>query len=150
MPVTSVTEILLHAERFEDVLAEYYRELCRETPHEGVQLLTDYMSRHRKRLRTELEKLDPEELRRICAMPVHYQPEAADGRCLTGVTLSSEATAAEVLDAAVTFDQCLVKLYRQAAQQAGDGRVRELFESLIRSEERDEVELKKIKAMNYF
>jgi ferritin-like protein len=108
------------------------------------------MSRHRKRLRAELEKLDPKELRRICAMPIHYQPDAADCRCFSRVTLPSDATAAQVLDAAVTFDQCLVNLYRQAAQQTGDGSVRELFESLIRSEERDEVELKKIKAMNYF
>jgi hypothetical protein len=150
VPVTSVTEILLHAERFEDVLAEYYRVISRETPHDGVQLLADYMSRHRKRLRAELEKLDPEELRRICSMPIHYQPDAAGRRCFSRVTLSPDATAAQVLDAAVTFDQCLVTLYRQTAQQAGDGSVRELFESLIRSEERDEVELKKIKAMNYF
>jgi len=55
-----------------------------------------------------------------------------------------------VLDAAVTFDECLVRLYRQAARQSADAEVRALFEGLIRAEQRDEIELKKIKAMDYF
>jgi hypothetical protein len=50
----------------------------------------------------------------------------------------------------VTFDQCLVNLFRQAARQDIDEEARELFEGLIRMEERDEIELKKIKAMDYF
>ncbi len=55
-----------------------------------------------------------------------------------------------VLDAAVILDECLVRLYRQVLQQPVDEEIRELFESLVRAEQRDEIELKKIKAMDYF
>ena len=60
------------------------------------------------------------------------------------------ATAADVLDMAVTFDECLVRLYRQVLRQELDEEVTAVFESLLHAEERDEIELKKIKAMDYF
>ncbi len=43
-----------------------------------------------------------------------------------------------------------MKLYRQVLQQPVDDEIKELFESLVRAEQRDEIELKKIKAMDYF
>ncbi len=81
---------------------------------------------------------------------MHYEPQAADCRCFESVELAPDASAAQVLDAAVTFDECLIKFYRQVVQQPVDEDVRELFEGLIHSEERDEIELMKIKAMDYF
>ena len=57
---------------------------------------------------------------------------------------------AALLDVAVILDECPVSLYRQVLPQPVDEEIREFFESLVRSEERDEIELKKIKAMDYF
>ena len=150
MPVVTVADVLRHAEQFERMLADYYRHLAEETPREGVRLLTDYMSRHRARLTGALARLDPDQVRRIREEPIRYEPQAADCRCFEGVDLPAEATAGQVLDIAVTLDECLVRLYRQAARQSADLEVRALFESLIRAEQRDEIELKKIKAMDYF
>lgn len=150
MPVITVADVVHHAEAFERMLADYYRQVAGATQREGVRLLTDYMSRHRVRLREELARLDPEAVRRVLATPIRYEPQAADCRCFEGVNLPPEATAAEVLDAAIRFDECLINLYRQAERQATDPEVQGLFQGLIRTEERDEIELKKIKAMDYF
>lgn len=150
MAVITVADVLRRAEEFEGMLADYYARLSERATREGVQLLADYMSRHRVRIAERLDRLAPEQVRRICCTPLRYEPQAADCRCFDGVDLPSDATAAQVLDVAVTFDGCLIKLYQQAVQQPVDQEVRELFEGLIRSEERDEIELKKIKAMDYF
>jgi hypothetical protein len=150
MSVVTVADVLLHAERFERLLADYYRCVAAGTAREGVRLLTDYMSRHRVRLTEKLADLDADLVGRIAIEPIRYRPQAADCRCFEGVELPPEATAAQVLDAAVQFDECLVSLYRQAARQTNHPESRALFESLIRAEERDEIELKKIKAMDYF
>jgi rubrerythrin len=150
MAVITIADVLRRAEEFEGRLAAYYKRLSEHTTREGVQMLTDYMSRHRVRIGERLDKLSPDEVRRICSTPLRYEPQAADCRCFEGIDLPPDATSAQVLDTAVTLDECLVNLYRQVVQQPVDEEVRELFESLIRTEERDEIELKKIKAMDYF
>jgi hypothetical protein len=64
--------------------------------------------------------------------------------------LPPDPVAGEVLDAAVSFDECLVQMYHSAAEQPVSQDIKDFFESLIRNMEQDEIELKKIKAMDYF
>lgn len=150
MAVVTVAEIMLHADAFERLLAEFYEKVSEKTQRDGVRLLTDYMSRHRRRIAEVLAKLSPEQLSRVLTTPLRYDPEVADCRCFDDKELSPDATTSQVLDAAVELDGCLIRLYRQSARQAGDMELRELFESLVRAEWRDQIELKKIKAMDYF
>ena len=94
----------------------------------------------------QLEKLAHE-----LSIPVRYEPQAIDRHCLMLAQLGPDATAVEVLETAITLNECLVRLYRQTLQQCEDDQeARDVLESLIRSEERDEIELNKIKAMDYF
>lgn len=150
MAVVTIGEVLEHAENFERMLADYYRNVAGRSVREGVRLLADYISRHRVRIESELGELSPEQVRRIRSAPLCYEPQAADCRCFSGMELPDDASASDVLDTAVTFDECLIRLYRQVLQQPVDREVRELFESLVACEQRDEVELKKVKAMDYF
>ena len=150
MAVITIEDTLKHAERFEAMLADFYGEISEHSRREGVRLLTGYMSRHRIRIAEALDKLSPEQVHRICSAPLRYEPQAADCRCFERIKLPDDATSASVLDAAVFFDECLVSLYRQVIQQPVDEEIRELFESLVRAEQRDEIQLKKIKAMDYF
>lgn len=152
MAVTSVTvgDVLEHARKFEDALANYYKSVSRKAVKAGVVMLTDYMSRHRRRINDFLGKRSPAEMRRIRSVPLPFDPEAADCKCLDRVDIAEDDAASHVLDVAITLDECLVRLYRQAGDQAHDPEVRELFQSLLRAEERDEIQLKKIKATDYF
>ena len=150
MAVITIRDVLDHAEQFEQALVEFYAKLAEGSPREGVRLLTDYMSRHRKRIGEALDKLSPEQMDQITSAPLRYEPKAADCRCFDLIQLPDDAAASQVLDAAVLLDECLVRLYRQVLQQPLEEEARELFESLVRSEQRDEIELKKIKAMDYF
>ena len=117
MGVVTVAEVLKHAEEFERLLMEYYRALASRTTRDGVRLLTDYMSRHRRRIQGALSRFSPEQVRRIASCPLKYEPQAADCRCFEGLDLPTDAPASAVLDAAVRFDECLIRLYRQVVQQ---------------------------------
>lgn len=150
MAKITVADVLEHAKRFEDMLANYYADISSHTMRDGVRMLADYMSRHRRRITDFLGKMDPDEKRRIKRIPLPFDPEAADCHCFEGKEISSEAPASEVLDRAVELDQCLVDLYRQVAEEVTDQEAKELFEKLLQAEERDEVRLKRIKAMDYF
>ena len=150
MAIITIKDVLDHAERFEQMLADYYTSFAHRASRDGVRLLVDYMGRHRKRIAQVLEELSPEHVQRICSEPLRYEPQAADRRCFEGIDLPDGASAADVLDVAVRLDECLAKLYRQVLQQPVDEEVREFFESLLHAEEGDEIELKKIKALDYF
>lgn len=153
MGVVTIAEVLKHVEEFERMLAEFYAKLSKQSAREGVRLLTDYMSRHRRRTHIALFKLPVEkveEIHRICHTPLHYEPQGADRHCFDGIKLTPNATASEVLDAAIEFDECLIRFYKQVLQQPLDQHIKTLFESLILKEQDDEIELKKIKAMHYF
>ena len=153
MGVVTIAEVLRHVEKFEGILADFYANLSHQTTREGVRLLTDYMSRHRRRTHIALFKLPVkkvEEIYRICHTPLRYEPHGADRHCFEGIELPPDATAAEVLDIAIKFDECMVQFYRQVVRQPVDQEIKQLFESLIQMEQYDEIELKKIKAMDYF
>ena len=150
MAVITVADVLKHAEEFEQMLAEYYENLAEHATKEGVRLLAEYIGRHRVRMNAALEKLAPEQMHRIRNTPLRYEPHAADCRCFQGMELPPNATGAQVVDVAVTFDECLVRLYRQVVRQPVDREVSDFFESLIQSEQSDEIQLKKIKAADYF
>ena len=150
MAVVTIAQVLACAEDFERMLAEFYANTSHQSTKEGVRLLADYMGRHRVRTHEALSKLPLKNLNRIYKTPLRYEPHAANCHCFEGVELGPEATSAEVLDAAIRFDECLVQLYRQVVRQPVDREINELFESLIRMEQDDEIQLKKIKAMDYF
>ena len=59
--------------------------------------------------------------------------------------LPAEPSASEVLDAAVQFDDCLVKMYHSVADQPVSQEIKDFFEYQIHDMETDEIQLKKLK-----
>ena len=55
MAVTTIEDVLKHAEDFEQMLAEYYAGLSAHTTRDGVRILTDYMSRHCVRIQQAVQ-----------------------------------------------------------------------------------------------
>ncbi len=150
MLAITLGEILGHVEHFEQLLEDYYANLSHKTTHEGVRLLTDYMSRHSLRIHELLEKVPLDTRKVICSTPIPYMPELPGKNSIKQVHLPADPTAGEVLDAAIQFDDCLVKMYRSVADQPVSQDIKDFFDYLIRDIETDEIQLKKIKAMDYF
>ena len=150
MAVITVADVLKTVEDFESRLVEYYADISKSTTSEGVHLLADYMGRHRRRLSAALERVPEAKRERISGCHLRYEPVRPSCSCFEDRKLSSDSPASAILDLAVDVDECLIGLYRQVLQQDLDPEVRELFEALLHCEEWDEVELKKIKAMDYF
>lgn len=72
--------------------------------------MTDYMSRHRQRTLEALAKLTTKQIHHICRIPLRYDPQGGAGRyCFEGVDLPPDATATEVLDVAIEFDEHLIR-----------------------------------------
>ena len=150
MRVVTIGQVLEHVEEFEDLLEEFYDVHSHENPHEGVRLLTDYMSRHSHHIRSFLNDIPLDQRNHLLTFPISYEPHVPGCHCFEEIDLSPDADASHVLDAAVLLDECLVQLYRQILHHPVEQHVKEFFEGMIRTLEKDEVQLKKIKAMDYF
>lgn len=150
MAKVSVEDVLEHARKFEGELAAYFKNIADNTTRDGVRLIADYMSRHRLRMEGALRDMPAEQRKRLTRIMLPFDPEAADCHCFEGLQLTPDSTASDVLDAAIQLDACLISLFKQAMNETVDPAARDLFESLVRSEERDAVRLKKMKALDYF
>lgn len=149
----TIAEVLKHVEEFENMLADFYEKLSHDTAREGVRLLADYMSRHRRRTHKALFELpidSVERIRRICHTRLPYEPQGLGRHCFSRAELPSDATIEEVLDIAIEFDEHLIQFYQQVVQQPVDQEIKMLFENLIQWEQCDQQKLAKIKAAPYF
>lgn len=146
MVAITISEILAHVEDFERMLAAYYANLSEQTDQTAVCLVTDYISRHRYRTIEALSKLPPAQLRHTRDVRLRYRPHLPGPECFDEIQISPEASVEEVCRAAVRFNQYLIRMYRQIARQPIERHIRELFENLIRLEEKDELTMKKIQA----
>ena len=151
MAIVSVGDVLDKAGQFEEDLEAYYARIRDETQDNGVKLLTYYFSRHRRHLETALSGCDPAALRRVRGVllkhSVGFRP-GAEHPALGDIPC--DETARELLEAAIRHDEDLVSLYKRILEQPVTREAKELFESLIRVEERDIVMMKKMMAMDYF
>jgi hypothetical protein len=150
MRAITIGQVLGHIEEFEDLLSNFYEKVSQESSHEGVRLLTEYMSRHSHHMKDLLSKMPEEKVARIIKVPLSYQPHIPDCHCFEEIDVTPDSKAADVLNAAVLLDECLMQLYRQVVRQPVEEQIREIFEELIQIIEQDEIQMKKIKAMNYF
>ena len=150
MSITTIAEVLEHVDEFERMLADFYAKVVQASTRDGVRLLTDYMSRHRQRTLKALAKLPDKQMQNICRTPMKYELRGADRSCFEEINLPEDATAAEILDAAIEFDEHLIQFYRQVLKQPVNKEIKEIFEGLVRFEQQDQIELKKIKALDYF
>jgi rubrerythrin len=150
MRATSIAEIIAHAEKFEQDLVEFYQGISDHTNHEGVRMVADYIARHTRHINDMLNDLTEEERQHICSIPLSYKPAIPGKQCFELIELTDDAKADDVLEAAISFDECLLGMYRCVARQDSERDVKEFFEELIQTLERDQVGLKMIKAENYF
>jgi len=146
----TIAEVFERVDEFEQMLAAFYANLSRQTTREGVRILMDYIGRHRQRTLEELAKLPAGQMQDVYRITLRYEPQGLGKHCFEEIEISPAAAAEDVLDAVIEFDEYLIRFYRQVLQQPVDQKVKELFQSLIRKEQDDEIEMKKIKAMSYF
>jgi hypothetical protein len=151
MSIVTFGELLDRAAEFERRLERTYAALRDESRDGGVRLLTYYLSRHRAHLRQALDSLGPGQVERVRSIRLKYdvpfRPEVDFGLMSAP---PGEVKARQLLEAAVSYDERLVSLYRGIIDQPLRDEARAFLEALVRLEEKDIIMLKKMIAMDYF
>ena len=151
MAAVTVGEVIDRIEDFESRLESFYADLRDRVTLDGVRMLVHYLARHRRHLPNAMESFSAAQIQRMRKIPIKYDDaEFARGACFEHKDLPSSIGGQELLDVAIEFVEALIHFYGHFADQPVGDEAAGLLRALLRIEESHIVELKKIKAMDYF
>ena len=141
MRFTQVKNMLEQIRDFHGQLAEYYDQLSSDTEQQRIKLLLEHMSKHEQDLQEGLRAY--EETASRGAMDTYVDCEYCNEILVTckQTPIAPETSVEGVVAAAMDIDNCLMRFFREAAQQAETETVREIFRNLV---EMEEAELRKL------
>ena len=141
MRYLQVKNMLDQIHDFHGQLAEYYNQVSNSTEQQRIKMLLEHMSKHEQDLQEGLRAY--EETAPQGAMNTYVDCEYCNEILVTcKQTLIAPETSVEgVMRVAMDVDNCLMRFFREAAQQAETESVREIFRNLV---EMEEAELRKL------
>jgi hypothetical protein len=135
MPNLRVRDLLDQVKDFHHHLVSFYADLGAIAKKERVKLLLELMAQHERQLEESLAAYERHAATRILDSWFEFTPDLARCQSLESVSLQPDMSVDEAVETALLFDKCLTEYYRQLAEIAPVPEVRELFESLVESEE---------------
>jgi len=151
MAFVNIGDVLERAREFEERLEKYYAAIRDESQDNGVRLLTYYLSRHRRHLQQAIDEMEPNLVEHINKVRLKYDIDFTPEKAFHVMEISpTKVKGNELLEAAVGYDQDLIHLYKQVLEHPLSTEAKVFIETLIRTEEKDIVMIKKMIAMDYF
>jgi rubrerythrin len=143
MPFDQTKDVLKQARKFHHKLSEFYDDLKDTTEKERTRALLDYLSRHEQYLENCLVEFEQDVSKNVLDSYFQYGSDASKLSGISDFEIKTEMSVEDVVAAAMHFDACLIRFYREIAQKAHTERVREVFENLLVMEEHEQIELSK-------
>jgi hypothetical protein len=151
MAFVNIGDLLERARDFEERLEGYYAAIRDESQDNGVRLLTYYLSRHRRHLEQALEGMETNLIEHINKVRLKYDIDFSPEKSLHIMKIDpTKVKGNELLEAVIGHNQELINLYKQILEHPLSNEARVFIETLIRTEEKDIVMMKKMRAMDYF
>lgn len=143
MPFNQTKEVLNQARKFHRKLSEFYEGLKETTSKERTRALLGYMSRHEDYLDECLAAFQKDVSKNVLDSYYQYDSHATKLSEITEFKIKPEMEVDDVVAAAMHFDACLIKFYREMVNRAPSSAVKEVFENLLVMEEHEQLELSK-------
>ena len=151
MSLVTVGDLIDRASDFEICIEKYYADLRDRAVNDGVRLVTYSLARRKRRLVETLDNYSSKQIELIRRIPVKFEVvDLRNESYFSDRILPDDTNADTLLRNAVEFVELLISFYREIAQKSPGEEIGVLFSSLLKIEEKDVIELKKIRAMNYF
>jgi rubrerythrin len=122
-------------------LANYYSQLSDDAAQQRVKMLLDYMASHEINLQGSLAAYEEDASRQI--LNTYVDCKQCDDVLVTcqQMPIEPEMSVDGVIKAAMDVDRCLLRFYREVAENAEPESVRDVFRNLV---EMEEAELRKL------
>ncbi|HBA84585.1 MAG TPA: hypothetical protein DCZ95_10865 [Verrucomicrobia bacterium] len=126
------------ARQFHQALSEYYTKNSELASNEKMQVLLTYMSRHEQNMVEALARYEDGASKKVLNTWFKYPPEMKHAKCFECLELSPDMSPDDIMETALRVDQCLVALYKQAAEKSVSQDVKDLFKQLLAMEQKEE------------
>lgn len=141
MRFTQVRNMLDQVREFHGQLAEYYNQLSDAAAQERVKLLLDHMSSHEEQLQVGLGAYEEDASKQVMDTWVDCKYCNEILATCEQTPITPHLDVGGVIRVAMDVDNCLLRFYREVAENADSETVREVFRNLIDAEE---AELRKL------
>lgn len=118
-----------------------YDDLNDESARGRVKMLLDFLVRHEQHMEETLSRFGKETRSGILEGWLEYSPELDVDAVIHSCDLPESPSTDDILQAALTFDDALVALYREVAGKANDARTKAFFRDLLNLEEREQIQV---------
>lgn len=141
---SQVKNMLEQVRDFHGQLVQYYDRLSKEAEQQRVKMLLDHMGKHEQDLQDGLRAYEETAPQNV--MDTFVDCEYCNEILATcrQTPIAPETSVGGVIRVAMDVDNCLLRFFREVAEQAETERVRDVFRNLV---EMEESELRKL-AMN--
>ncbi len=125
-------DILEHARQFHRQVSEFYSQLRCQAEKERIKMLLDYMIRHEDNMVKALEDFErsaPKHLLGACFKVGRQFRPCCD--VVRELNISADMSVDEVIQIGLEFNDCLIAVYKDRAENAPDEKVRGVFQNLV-------------------
>jgi rubrerythrin len=138
-----VKDVLDHGRQLHAELRGFYESLNEKEQQARVHLLLDYLSRHERHLEETVARFEGESKRQVLDTWMQYAPSIDVNKLINVKSLAAhgDMSVDEVVRLAIEFDDAMVELYREAADEADISRVKDVFRNLVELESHEKLKM---------
>lgn len=137
MTTLRTRDVIDQAHAFHAQLAGYFAGLSDAADNERVRLLYSYLSQHEQLLSQILARYQGDAPARLLDAWLQNVPDERALHACAVLDLRPDADPDDVVQASLSYDDCLIELYRAMQEASTQPEVRELFENLLALEENE-------------
>lgn len=138
-----VKDVLDHGRQLHADLRGFYDSLNERGQQARVKMLLDYLSRHERHLEDTVARFEGESKKHVLDTWMQYAPSIDVSKMIDAQTgnVHGDMSVEEVVRLAIQFDDALVELYREAAEEADVSRVKDVFRNLVELESHEKLKM---------
>ena len=132
-----VRDVLAYGIDLHTRLRDTYDQLGLQSEQTRVKMVLDYLSRHEQNRQQAMQRFEEGTRRKILDQWLQYAPSSNIEGLLSASTGRSNLTVDDVITMAMRFDDALIAIYRETANEIDDTQAREVFQNLAEMEHRE-------------
>ncbi len=138
MRIERTRDILDHARKFHRMIADAYHQKGEHADHIRLRMLLDYLELHEKHLEKTLGEYEEAASKKILEHWFRQSPCEVKFAELNQLLAQENPTEDDIVNLAVSVDNCMIDLYKSFVNYTDDENVRALFQDLVSLEEHEQ------------
>lgn len=134
----TVREILDQAQEIHHRLGEHFHQLADDAEKDRLRMLLHYLQRHESSMEESIREFEALARESVLNTWYLFVPETDIQKEIEAAHITETSSPSDIIGAAIRLDNCLIKLYEKMADTAASEDVRNLFEELLRMEQKEE------------